>query len=79
MSRSYRKPFQIVTKQWDQEKEKRYRRHINQELQYWDPDKDWEELNLSQKHFEEYGTKIGFPNPPSETEDLERYNEFKRK
>lgn len=83
MSRSYRKPFYTCTPQWDKDAEHKYRRRVKQALAVpFDPDRDWEEVNLSQKGIEEYGTKWGFEVPPDEDSDnwdKEHYEKMRRK
>ena len=63
MSRSYRKPFVILSKRWDKDAEHSYRHRVKQQLREMeiDPDADWEEVNLSQKGLAEWGTRFGFP------------------
>lgn len=84
MTRSYRKPYFTITPQWNNHAEKRFRQRVKQSLQGFDPDADWDEVNLSMKGLGEYGTKLGFDVPPDESgefyeEDMEAYRKGCRK
>jgi len=64
MSRSYKKPFAATTKAWYPDDEKAYRHQMKQTMRdigvAFDPDGDWEEANVSQKGFGDWGTRLGF-------------------
>lgn len=80
MSRSNKKPYVTVSKKWDKNKEHAYRHKIKRTLQGFDPDADWEELNLSMKEFESWGTKCGFNVKPDEDDtSYDCYIKTKRK
>jgi hypothetical protein len=67
MSRS-RKRWSCIwlTRRWDRFRERAYRKRMKQVMHDveidWDPDKDWEEANMSHKKaaMAEYGTKCEF-------------------
>ena len=79
MTRSYRKPYFILSKQWDKFAEHKFRRQVKQDLA-WDPDRDWEDLDMSMKP--EWGTRMGFDVPPAESAESRvhtAYEKAKRK
>lgn len=80
MGKSHKKPYLTISKKWDKFKEHSYRHKIKQSLQGFDPDRDWEELNLSMKGIEAWGTKCGFDIEPDE-DDITHdwYEKAKRK
>lgn len=80
MTRSTRQPYITITPKWDKHNEHSYRRRVKQQLQQFDPDADWNEVNLSVKDLEDYGTRCGFDVPSDILdEDYEAYQKAKRK
>jgi hypothetical protein len=78
VTRSYRKPYFTLTPKWDKFCEKSFRQRVKRTLQQFDPDADWDELNMSMKGLEEYGTKFGFDVPPDESEDQGIKDEYEK-
>lgn len=70
MSRSRKKPWEWITKPWDKYKESRLRGRVKRACrraeieQDFDPDRDWEELQATNKKVGEYGTRCGYEVPP---------------
>lgn len=80
MSRSWKQPFVTLSKKWSKFAERSFRHRVKQALQGFDPDRDWEEINLSMKGDEDYGTRLGFDVPPDENEEEYKwYEKMQRK
>lgn len=86
MSRSRKYPMTTLSKKWDNDKERSYRRRIKQAVREveqqipFDPDADFEDS--LKKEGSEYGTKFGWNVPPDESDDTrwhEDYDKAKRK
>ena len=80
MSRSYRKPYVVVTKRCDPQDRRAYRHGVKQAVHEmeidFDPDRDWEEFHDDLKAGNEWGTKFGFDTVPSDADSTrihERY------
>lgn len=85
MSRSFKKHAMFtLSKAWDKFKEKSFRNRVkkvlhNLEIDF-DPDRDWEEANLTNKGLGEYGTRFGWKVPPNPDDSwYNYYNESLRK
>jgi hypothetical protein len=82
MSRSYKKPFEWISKRSYPEDRRAHRHNIKQrcheaEIDF-DPDKDFEELYESQKAQGDWGTRCGFEMPPDDADDTWMHEEYIR-
>ncbi len=82
MSRSFKKPFEWISKRWTKFNERAFRRKTKMqcydvEIDF-DPDKDW----LDAQVIGEFGTRCGWSVPPGDGDDTwmhESYVEMQRK
>ncbi len=79
LSRSRKKPFVWISKKWDSFKERAFRHRVKQSLQGYDPDRDWEELQVDPKGESSWGTKCGYETPPNDEDDMQDYLKMQRK
>jgi hypothetical protein len=82
VSRSWKKPFVTISKAWDKFKQRAFRHRIKRacrdaEINF-DPDKDYDELHLTNKKLGEYGTRMGFNVPPAEGDTTWWHDEYKK-
>ena len=82
MSRSRKQPWATLTKAWTKAKEKKFRKKVKQachevEIDF-DPDADFDELNLTNKGLGDYGTRNGWHMPPHESDDTWDHEEFEK-
>lgn len=86
MSRSRKKPWAWCSKPWYKYQEHALRRRVKQacheiEIDF-DPDKDWEDLYLTNRSGADWGTKCGWELPPDEGDSTwmhENYEQMGRK
>lgn len=84
MSRSRKKPWCWLSKPWDKFKESALRRKVKNACREFkvDPDKDWEDLYLTNRTDADWGTGLGFDRMPGDGDATwwhEEYEKLKRK
>ncbi len=78
MSRSYKQPWEWISKRWTKFNERAFRRktkmqchEIDAEIEF-DPDRDWLEAQVNG----EYGTKCGWDYPPGDGDDTWMHEDY---